>query len=163
MAKVGSAWITALMRTSPPAWEKSFSFHPFNLDQTLSLKKAKLASFPLPTKEGRPRYFLYYFISGTPSKLMMLSWVFGEVALLKNRVVLSLLSFWPEAASYSKRMSWVWLHSWIEALQKRRLSSAKNKWVSLGPFLHMEMPLICPSKAALSIKACNPSEQRRNK
>ena len=145
IAKAGRAWITALMRTSRPAWERSFSFQHFNLDQTRSLMKAKLATFPLPTKEGRPRYFSYCLISETPSKLMMFSWVTEGVALLKNRAVLSLLSFWPEAASKSARMAWMWLHSYIEALQKRRLSSAKNRWVSRGPFLHREIPLISPS------------------
>ena len=49
------------------------------------------------------------------------------------------------------------VHSWIDALKKSRLSSAKNKWVNLGPFLQIDMPLISPEVAALEIKPRKPS------
>jgi hypothetical protein len=67
IAYVGIAWATDLMRTSRPAWEISFSFHPLSLLHTLSLIWEKLAYFALHTKDGNPRYFSYCFIAGTPS------------------------------------------------------------------------------------------------
>jgi hypothetical protein len=59
------AWATALMRTSHPAWDSSFSFQPLSLCQTLSLIYVKLSALPLPINEGSPRYFSYCLIIGT--------------------------------------------------------------------------------------------------
>ena len=48
-------------------------------------------------------------------------------------------------------------------MQNRRLSSAKNKWVSLGPCLHNLNPVISPLLAAFFIRPCRPSVHKRNK
>ena len=44
------------------------------------------------------------------------------------------------------------LHSCSVALQKRRLSSAKRRCVSLGLFLHKAKPLISPRLVAWAIR-----------
>jgi len=66
MAKVGIAYATALMRTSFPACDSNFSFHPWIFPHTLSFIKFKLALLFCPTIAGRPKYFSYSFILGTP-------------------------------------------------------------------------------------------------
>ena len=57
----------------------------------------------------------------------------------------------------------MWRHSSMDALQKRRLSSAKNKWVSLKPFLQIDTPLILSNSAALESKPWSPSVQKRKR
>jgi hypothetical protein len=57
IAYVDMAWITTLIRTSLPAWDNSFSFHPYNLRQTLSLISLKALRFALPIIGGNPKYF----------------------------------------------------------------------------------------------------------
>ena len=78
------AWATDLMRTSRPAWDISFSFHPLSLLHTLSLISEKLAYFALPKKDGNPRYFLYCFIARTPNIPRMFAWATWGVDLLKK-------------------------------------------------------------------------------
>ena len=55
---VGTACAIALIRTSLPPTERSFSFYPANFLLTFSLISAKTCDFDFPIKEGRPRYFL---------------------------------------------------------------------------------------------------------
>ena len=74
----------------------------------------------------------------------MLDFASSVVDLLKKIVVLSLLIFCPDQDSYSPNKFKTLLQSSEIDLQKSKLSSAKNKWVSLGPRLHKEKPLISP-------------------
>ena len=46
--------------------------------------KVKLAFLFLPTKDGKPKYFSYCLIFGTPNKSLMDSWTLLSVFLLKN-------------------------------------------------------------------------------
>ena len=85
------------------------------------------------------------------------------IDLLKNKAVLSLFIFWPETSSYNDSKSITLLHSVELALQNRRLSSAENKWVSLGPYLHNLKPLISPFLAAFLIRPCRPLVHKRNR
>ena len=151
------------MRISLPAYEISFSFHPFNLLQTLSLIWAKLEYFAHPTKEGRPRYLSYCWITGTPSMAWMLSLMCRGVELLKKRVVFWQFICWPEACSYSVRISWIHLISLVVALQNSRESSAKKRCVSFGPLRLMETPCISPAFFALWRSECRPSTYKRNR
>ena len=66
----GTAWATALVNTSFPALDKSFSFHPASLDSRFRLIFAKVFFLDLPIKEGRPRYYnkLILVIMEIPSK-----------------------------------------------------------------------------------------------
>jgi len=43
------------------------------------------------------------------------------------------------------------------------LSSAKNRWVSLGPLLHIEKPLMSFALAAFLIKPCSPSVHNKKR
>ena len=56
MAKVGMTWMTALINTSWPAWDKSFPFQLCNFLHIFSLMRFKLCFFLLQTKDGRPKY-----------------------------------------------------------------------------------------------------------
>ena len=133
---MGIACTTALINISLPACESNFSSHPCNFLHTFSLIKLKLAFFLLPTKDGSPRYLSYCLISDTPKACLMWSLVSSEVSLLKKMVVLFWLICCPEQLPYTSSSSKILLHSCSVALQKRRLSSAKRRCVSLGLFLH---------------------------
>ena len=89
IAKAGIACVTALIRISFPAWESSFSFHPFSLLHTLSFIWEKLIILFCPTKEGSPKYFSYCFMTGTPSISLISTCVASGVPLLKKIVVFS--------------------------------------------------------------------------
>ena len=83
--------------------------------------------------------------------------------LLKNKDVLSLFIFWPETSSYKDSKSITLLHFVELAIQNRRISSAKNKWVSLGPCLHNLKPLMSPLLVAFLIRPYRPSVHRRKR
>ena len=90
-------------------------------------------------------------IFGTPKATFISCLVSLGVHLLKNKAVLFLLTFCPDASSYIFKISNTLSHSSIVALQKRRLSYAKSRWVSLGPLLHCEKPCISLLFSALLI------------
>ena len=113
IAKVGIACTMALRRTSFPACDNIFSFHPWIFPHTLSLMKFRLALLFLPTTAGRPKYFSYYLISGTPRKFFMSFFTAMDTVLLKKRVVSSLLIRCPEAFSYNSRISCM---AWISLI-----------------------------------------------
>ena len=135
---VGIAWTTVLINISLPAWNSSFSLHPWIFLQILTLILLKLAFLFLPTNYGSPKYFLYYFISWTPKATFIRSLISSKVDLLKKMVVLLLLICYPKQFPYVSRMSKIFFHSWMVALQNKRLSSAKRRWVKRGPFLDRE-------------------------
>ena len=74
----------------------------------------------------------------------MLDFALPKVDLLKKIAVLSLLIFFLDQDSYSPNNFKTLLQFSVIDLQQSKLSSAKNKWVSLGPHLHKEKPLISP-------------------
>ena len=63
---VGIARTTTLIKISLPAWDKSFSFQPWNFLHAFSLMKLKLAFFLHPTKEGKPSIFCIVWLPGHP-------------------------------------------------------------------------------------------------
>ena len=97
IVNVGMACRTALIRTSQPAWDKSFSFHPCILCQILSHRKLKLCFFAHPTKEGSPKYFSYWAIAATPSISFILSLALWSVFVLKKSCIFPWLICWLEA------------------------------------------------------------------
>ena len=113
IAKVGIACTTALRRTSLLACDNNFSFHPWIFPHTLSLMKFRLVLLFLPTTVGRPKYFSYSLISGTPRKIFMSFFVVMFTTLLKKRVVVSLLIHCSEAFSYRSKIPWMALISLI--------------------------------------------------
>ena len=137
--------MTALRRISRPTWESNYSFQPWSLVKTFSLMNIRLAFLCFPNKDGRPRYFSCCLISWTPRKSLIWPRIFGGVDLLKNRPVLFRCNCWPKAFSWTFSRVWIFWHSSRGALQKTKLSLAKNRWVSLGPFLQMDTPRIWPA------------------
>ena len=71
---VGIAQTTTLIKISLPAWDKSFSFQPWNFLHAFSLMKLKLAFFLHPTKEGKPSIFRK---EGKPS-IFRIVWFLGH-------------------------------------------------------------------------------------
>ena len=138
---VGIAWATALMRTSFPPIERSLPFQPANFWPILSFNIEKTSILDLPMNEGSPKYLVCFESCIGPKILkisFLISWlVFG----LKNIEDLSMLIFWPEASSYLWRMDFNTWHSTGVALQKRMLSSAKKRWVTLGQPQAIEIPV----------------------
>ena len=63
---VGIARTRTLIKISLPAWDKSFSFQPWNFLHAFSLMKLKLAFFLHPTKEGKPSIFRIVWFPGHP-------------------------------------------------------------------------------------------------
>ena len=141
--------------------ESNFPFHPTSFCPTRSLRMEKTCFFDLPMKDGRPRY-LECFESCIGPKMEEIAsfkswWVFG----LKNTEDLSVLIFWSEASSYLWKIYLSSWHSSVFALQNRMLSSAKKRWVMLGQFWEIEMPVRRWFLAASWIMAKSPSAQRR--
>lgn len=127
MENVGIAYTTAFSNTSRPAWERSSSFQLCNLAHIFSLMNLRLAFLFLPTRVGRPRYFLYCLTSYTSRRLVICPMVSVEVDLLKKRMVLDLFSCWPEAFSKLPKSSWILWHSEVVDLLKSKLSSTKMR------------------------------------
>ena len=102
-------------------------------------------------------------ISRTPRVTLIPCFTSSGIDFLKNKEVLLLFIFCPDASSYTFSMSINLLHSSIVALQKIRLSSTKSRCVSFGPFLQRNYPWMSPCKFAFLIKPFSPSVQRRNR
>jgi hypothetical protein len=143
--------MTDLRRTSFPAWEKNFSFHPFIRFQILPFMPLKVEILDLPIRAGKPRYFSYFAVElrPVPFRIKILSSI--RVLWLKNRDVFARFSCCPEAALYCPRTRCIWSHSLKFARQNRRLSSAKRRWLIRIPPLEMGMPVIEPSHAECCI------------
>ena len=167
IVNVGITWITNLIKTSCLNCDNNFPSHPCNFFHSFfDVIKAFFFSF-LPIKNDRPRYFSNGVISYKP-KLPLMAWhTFSGVDLLKNKVVLLLLTLCPDASSYVSKILNTFAHSSVVALQKRkkkkRLLSTNKSWVSSEPLLHKEKPLISPKFLAFVIRLCNPSVQRRKR
>ena len=155
--KDGIAWRMDFMRTSRPAWDKSFSFHPWILWQTLSLVVLKFCFFACPTKKGRPKYFSNWEVIGAPNKSAILLLVCWSVFMLKNSCVLLQFICYLETCSYVARMSKIVWHSLSFAWQKSKLSSTKNRSDTFGPSLHKDTPWSLPLFSTCCIKAWKPS------
>ena len=82
----------------------------------------------LPMIEGRLRYLLCRESCITP-RMSNVSIFFSLGVLALEKIQdLSVLIFWPQAASYNRRISIRCQHSWLLTLQnKKRRSSAKKK------------------------------------
>ena len=155
--------MTTFMRTSRPAWDKSFPSQPYNFRHTFSLIKLNPSFFLLLTKDGSPRYCSKCTISCRPKAALISCLVYLYVDLLKNMAVLFLFTFWLDSPSYVSRMLIIFLHSSPVALQKRRLSSANKRWVSVGPLWQRKKPFISPTLAACWMRPWRPSVQRRKR
>ena len=138
---VGIAWVTALMRISFPPIERSLPFQPANFCPILSFKMEKTGVLDLPMKDGSPKYLVCFECCIGPKMLKISSLISWRVFGLKNTEYLSVLIFWPEASSYLRRISFNSWHSSGFALQKRILSSAKKRWVTLGQPRAIEIPV----------------------
>ena len=160
---VGTAWATALIRISLPPIERSLPFQPASFLATLSLTLANTCVFYFPMMEGSPRYLLCRESCIGPRMSRMLSFKSWGVFGLKKTEDLLVLIFYPEASSYLLRILTSAWHSWTFALQNKRLSSAKKRWVIKGQPLQMEIPFICWFLAASWMRAENPSAQRRKR
>jgi hypothetical protein len=77
--------------------------------------------------------------------------------------VLSLFNFCPEAISYSSNNLVSLRHSTKFALQNKRLSSAKNRWLNFGPFLDVGTPVITHVLSALLNIELSASAHKRNR
>lgn len=81
--------------------------------------------------------------------------------LKKKRAIFSSLIFFPNDDSYVDGNLRILPHSSKFDLHNNKLSSPKNRWVSLGSLLHIEKPLSSPLAVVYVIKPSNPSVQRR--
>ena len=128
---IGIACTTALSRISFSTWKRNFSFHPVIRSQILHFISVKALIPNLSIRAESPRYFSYRRVGFTLATATIWSLVFVLVFLLKKREVFSLFSLCPEADSYICKTFCICNHSKMVALQKSKLSSAKNKWFTL--------------------------------
>ena len=105
IVQVGSAWATALIKTSIPACESNFPSHPCSFFHTFCFMLSKLSFFFLPIKDGNPKYFSYCWTIGTPRAYLIDSCISWEVDLLKKRVVFSRFIYCSDALSYVSNIS----------------------------------------------------------
>ena len=127
MVYVGTAWATALMSTSLPTVDKSFSFHPDNLLATLDFSWAKEFVLDLPMREGRPRYVSCYLITWAPNIVLIFVCISPLVFRLKYNEVFCLFSCCPDDDSYTLRILRISDPLASVALPKIMLSSAKKR------------------------------------
>ena len=76
---IGIAWATVLIRTSLPAFEIVFSFHPITLLVIFSCKSLKVLTFDLPVAIGSPRYLSHSVITLAPNSCLICSFTSGVV------------------------------------------------------------------------------------
>jgi hypothetical protein len=58
-------------KSSFPAWDKNFSFHPTSFFCTLPLMASKILTFDRPTKIGTPRYFSKQVTTAVPELVLI--------------------------------------------------------------------------------------------
>ena len=116
-----------MIKTSFPALESIFSFHPTSVLPIFSLISLNAFFLFLPTWDGKPRYFPCCLMTCVPNLPFISSWISLRVLRLKNRDILALFSCCLKTFSYAYTTPCKASHSAIDALQKMRLSSAKNK------------------------------------
>lgn len=88
MAYVGMDWATALMMTSFPSWECSFSFQVWSFCHNLFFLFKKALFFKQPMKGGRPSYFSYCWLLLLLQRAKSSSFWLVEVFLLKIVAIL---------------------------------------------------------------------------
>ena len=160
---VGIAWTTALINTSLPAFERSFSFQLANFLLSFSLKSLKVFLLFFPTKDSKPKYFSCYWITWTPNLFFILSLIWSGVFLLKNSVVFVRFNYWPEACSKTPKILCMALHSSSVALQKIILSSAKKRCNRQGAPIQTVIPSISPISIDFFIRVESPLAHNKNK
>ena len=149
------------MRISFPPIDKSFPFQPASFWPILSFRVANTCFFDLPIKDGRPKYFVCLVSYIGPRLVKISSLASWDVLGLKKIEDLSVLIFCPEKSSYCWR---IFFNTWLSftlALQKRIMTSAKRRWVTLGQPLQMDIPVKNWFRIALLISAESPSVQMR--
>lgn len=119
-ANVGIAYITALIKTSLLAWDKSLSSHPCNFFHTLSLMKLKLGFLPLSTKARSPKYFSLNFIFWTP-KTLIISCLASSCVDLLNKSATSKKSF-----VLRKKFDNISTLLWISPIKKKAIVCKKT-------------------------------------
>ena len=87
MAYVGIACAIVLIRTSRPAFEMNFSFHPITHFVIFSCRSLKVATFDFPLAIGKPRYLSVCVIILPPNICWINVLTSDFVFLLKNNVV----------------------------------------------------------------------------
>ena len=87
MAYVGIACAIVLIRTSRPAFEMNFSFHPITHFVIFSCRILKVATFDFPLAIGKPRYLSVCVIILPPNICWINVLTSDFVFLLKNNVV----------------------------------------------------------------------------
>lgn len=162
MEHVGIACTTVLIRTSLPAFEIKFSFHPITFLVIFSYKPLKVFTLDFPLAFSNPRYFSQSSTILAPIKALMLCFTSDVVFQLKNDDVFCLFIALLKAASYCSKMSNNLWHSSIVAWQKMRLSSTNKRWDRRTPPLLDRTPgKFLASSTFLSI-ANKPSIQNKN-
>ena len=160
---IGIACATTFIKISLPAFDSNFSFQPASFLDNFSLISLKVFFLFLPTNDGNLRYFSCCLITYALNLDLISSWTSLVVLLLKNREVFVLLSYCPEACSYTCKIFCRVSHSVVVSLQKIILSFAKNKWDNLGPPLQTDTPSMEPSKTAFLINVESPLAQSKKR
>ena len=156
-------WAIVLIKTSLPAFEMNFSFHPITLLVIRSCNSLKVATFDCPPTIGSPRYYSKSFMFLAPKIFFIASFTSGLVFLLKNRDFFCLLIAWLEAASYLPKMSRSRWHSSTDASQNNKQSSAKRRWDTQIPPVQDNTPCNCLVFEAFFIIPDNPSAHNRKR
>ena len=160
---VGITWTTILIKTSLPAFEIVFSFHPITLFVILSSSSLKVLTFDFPPTMGSPRYFSQLCMTCAPIKFWISSLSLQLLFGLKNNVVFCLLMAYPHASSYCVSMSSRWQHLLFLASQNSKLSSAKRRWEIQTPPRQEYIPFSLFVFAAFLIKEDSPLAQKRKR
>ena len=134
------AWITNLIRTSLPASESNLPSLELSPNPLFYVVEASI--FPLTHKGGNTQIFLVrlHFLDLKEILYVWFSFIRGGLAKEDCGLVFVDLLPWPRFI-FSQYFN-TSLQSSMMELQKSKLSSTKNKWVSLEHCLHKEKPLI---------------------
>ena len=163
MAYMGIAYAIVFIRTSRPAFDINFSFHPNTCLRNFSSNYLKVFTLDLPQVIGRPRYLSLLVITLAPICCWINLHISGFMFLLKNKEVFGRLIACPDAASYWPRILNSCWHSPTVALQNSKLSSAKRRWEMHTPFWQDIIPFTTRFSTALFNSVVRPSTHRRKR
>jgi len=135
-------WRVDLIRVVLPAWDRSFAFHPYNLECILSTKNWKSAILLPLNMKFKPRYLLGLWTRLTPRSWAKVPFTSSSMLGEQYRSELERLMLWPDKEQYQLRISWIWIKDWLSCWKKSNASSTKNRCVKEMPFLSILTPLI---------------------
>ena len=123
---IGMDWRVDLIRVVLPAWDRSFAFHPCNLECILSTRNWK-STILLPLKKKfKPKYLLGLWTRLTPRFWAKTPFTSSSMLGEQYRSDLERLMPCPDKEQDQLEISWILIKDWLSCWKKSKASSAKK-------------------------------------